>query len=210
MKKKIIIIGGGGHAKVLIHIIKKNKSFNIIGYIDPIDHGKILGVRYLGDDNKLFELFKNNITNAAIGIGQVDLNEKRIRITNKVKEIGYTIPPIISSKAVVNEDVQIDEGVQVFDGVIINSGSIIHSFSIINTNATIEHDCNVGKFCHIATSATICGGVEVDDKSMVGSGAVIVQYKKIASNVLIGSGGVVIKDIIEPGIYVGNPVRKVK
>jgi sugar O-acyltransferase (sialic acid O-acetyltransferase NeuD family) len=208
--EKIIVIGGGGHAKVLFSIIKKSLVFELTGYVDLNDQGKILGVQYLGNDSKLNELFSEGIINAAIGIGQINVTQKRFNIVENMKNTGFTFPPIISNDAIVNEDVLIDEGTQIFDGAVVNSGTRIGKFSIINTKATVEHDCIVGDYCHIATSAVLSGGVEVGDFSMIGSNSVIVQYKKITSKCMIGSGCVVTKDISEEGVYIGNPARKLK
>jgi len=210
MKAKIIIIGGGGHAKVIINTLKKINKYDIMGYVSDENTGKILGINYIGNDDCLTELYNNKIKTAALGIGQVMLSSKRLDVVISLKKIGFYLPSLVSPDAIINSDVYIGEGTQILDGVIINSGTQIGNFSIINTNATIEHDCIVGDYCHIATRATLSGGVEVGDFSMIGSNAVIVQYKKISANTLIGSGGVVIKDIIEPGIYVGNPARKIK
>lgn len=208
--EKIIIIGGGGHAKVLISVIKKSLLFEVVGYVDLIEQGEILVAKYLGNDHKLKDFYSEGIGNAAIGVGQVNVSQKRYEIVDKLKEIGFTFPAIISKDAIVNEDVLIEEGTQVFDGVVINSGSRIGKFSIINTKATIEHDCKIGNFCHIATSAVLSGGVEVGDFSMIGSNSVVVQYKKITSKCMIGAGCVVNKDLTEEGVYVGNPARKIK
>ncbi|MCL5030122.1 MAG: acetyltransferase [Bacteroidetes bacterium] len=207
---KIIVIGGGGHAKVLISVIKKSLQFELAGYVDINDQGEILGVKYLGNDSKLDEIFSKGVMNAAIGIGQINVTQKRINVVENMKNIGFTFPPIISIDATVNEDVLIGEGTQILDGAVINSGTRIGRFSIINTKATVEHDCKVGSFCHIATGAVLSGGVEVDDFSMIGSNAVIVQYKKITSNCMIGAGAVVTKDITAEGVYVGNPARQTK
>lgn len=209
MKEKIVIIGGGGHSKVLISIIKKSTNYDVIGYIDVSDRGEILGVHYLGDDNKLNELY-NNIKNAALGIGQIEITERRYNLIENVKKIGFNFPSIISKDAIINEDVFIDEGNQIFDNVVINSGSRIGKFNIINTNSIIEHDCKIGNYCHIASNAVLSGGVEVGSFSMIGSNAVVVQYKKIGSKIMVGAGAVVTKDLIEEGVYVGNPARKIK
>ena len=206
--EKIIVIGGGGHAKVLISVIKKSSQFELAGYVDINDRGEILGVQFLGNDYKLNEIFSKGIINAAIGIGQINVTQKRFNVVKNMTDIGFTFPSIISKDAIVNEDVLIGEGTQIFDGAVINSGSRIGKFSIINTKSTVEHDCKIGNFCHIATGAVLSGGVEVDDFSMVGSNAVIVQYKKIVSNCMFGAGAVVTKDITEEGVYVGNPARK--
>lgn len=209
MPEKIVVIGGGGHAKVLINVIQKLRNFQIVGYVDHRDFGNLSGVQYLGNDDFLYDLVNKKITSAALGVGQVHLTDKRNEIINRIKELGFKFPFILSPDAVINKNVIIEDGVHVFDGVVINCDSIIRDFSIINTNSTIEHDCIIGKFCHIASGATLSGGVEIGDNSMIGSNAVVVQYKKITKNTLIGSGGVVINDILESGTYVGNPVRKV-
>lgn len=206
--EKIVIIGGGGHAKVLISVIKKSYLFEVIGYVDHSDRGILLGVDYLGSDDRLNDLFSQGIKNAAIGIGQVNVTHRRHELVDRVREVGFNFPVIVSKDAIVNEDVLIGEGSQLFDGTIINSGTRIGNFSIINTKATVEHDCTIGDYCHVATSAVLSGGVEVGDFSMIGSNAVVVQYKKITSNCMIGSGAVISKDILEGGIYVGNPARK--
>lgn len=208
--EKIIIVGGGGHAKVVISIIKKRVLFDILGYLDFNDKGEILGVPYIGGDDKLHELFLEGVNLVALGLGQVDLTQNRFNVVKKIKEIGLSFPPIVSKDAIVNEDVFIDEGSQIFDGVVLNPGAKIGKFSIINTKATIEHDCFVGNFCHVATGAVLSGGVEIGDFTMVGSNAVVIQYKKIISNCMIGSGTVVTKDIVDEGVYIGNPARKLR
>ena len=208
--EKIIIIGGGGHAKVLISVIKKSLLYDVVGYTDFNDQGSILGVNCLGNDSKLKEILSQGITNAAIGVGQVNVTQKRFEVVNKIKKIGFDFPVIISKDSIVNEDALLDEGAQIFDGVVINSGTRIGKFSIINTQSTIEHDCKIGNFCHIATNAVLSGGVEVGDFAMIGSNSVVVQYKKITTKCMIGSGCVVTKDITDEGVYVGNPARMIR
>lgn len=208
--EKIIIIGGGGHAKVLISVIKKSSLFEIVGYVDIIDRGTILGVKNIGNDNILDEIYSRGILKAAMGVGQVVVSLKRFEIIQKIKEIGFSFPIILSKDAIVNDAVSIEEGSQVFDGVVINSGTTIGTFSVINTNSTIEHDCIIGNFCHIASSAVLSGGVEIGSLSMIGSNAVVIQNKKICTNCMIGAGSVVTQNLTEEGVYVGNPARKIQ
>jgi UDP-perosamine 4-acetyltransferase len=208
MKEKIIMIGGSGHAKVLINIIQKNNQYDIIGYVDFEDLGEIFGVKYLGGDNCLIDLYNSGINKAVLGIGQVHLTKKRFEVVSKIKNIGFYFPVIISRDAVINQQVSFGEGTQIFDGAVVNCCTTIEEFTIINTNATVEHDFKIGNFCHIATGAVLSGGAEIGDYSMIGSNAVVVHYKTIVPECFVGSGGVVIKDISEKGIYVGNPVRK--
>jgi len=207
----IVIIGGGGHAKVLISIIKKNNDFIITGYTDNNDCGELLGIKYLGDDAILSELIKSNeCSNAVLGVGQINLNNKRPFIIDSVKKLGYKFPAIVSKNSIINEDVIVGEGTVSFDGVVINSGSKIGKFSILNTGVIIDHDCEIGDYTHIATGATLSGGVKLKGNSMIGAGATIIQYKEIIDNCMIGAGAVVTTDLREPGMYAGIPARRIK
>lgn len=210
MSNDIVIIGGGGHAKVLINIIKKNNNFSIIGYLDFIDNGKILSVGYLGKDEIIEQLIKNGLKNITFGIGKINSSNTRENIIKNFINYNIKFPKIISNSAIINEDVEVGKGVQILDGVIINSGSFLSDFCIVNTHATLEHDCFIGKYTHIAPGVTISGGVKIGDSVLIGTGATIIQGIKICNNAIIGAGSVVVKDITEEGTYVGNPCRKLK
>lgn len=211
MKQKIIIIGGGGHAKVLISIIKKLKQYNILGYTDINNNGPILGIKYLGNDEILKNIIKTNPDcNAIIGIGQIDLNNKRELIFNKIQKMGFKIPAIISPQAIINEDVNLGVGTMVFDGVIINSGSKIGKNCILNTRSLIEHDCLIANNVFIGPNAVLGGKVNIDNNSFVGANATVIQNLSIPSSCLIGAGSVVINSIKKSGIYVGNPIKQIK
>jgi UDP-perosamine 4-acetyltransferase len=207
----IVIIGGGGNAKVLINIIRRLNKFEILGYTDVLDKGQILGIKYLGKDSVLESIIKvNRNCYAALGIGQINISDNRKIITDKVLKLGYDFPIIISENAIVNEDVSIQKGTVVFDGSVINSGTRIGKFCIINTNSTVEHDCIINDFIHIAPGVTIGGGVEIGEGSFIGLGAGIIPYKKITKNCIIGAGSVVTKDCKIEGTYIGIPAKMKK
>ncbi len=208
--KDIIIVGGGGHAKVIINILKKNREFNILGYVDIENNGSILGVDYIGNDDVFIDDSSNSNLGLCIGIGKVDSSDRRRKIIEKIKKKCFYWPPIISLNAIINEEVNVGKGSQIFDGVIINCSTEIQEFCIINTNSTIEHDCIIGKYSHIAPGVTISGGVSVGTNVLVGAGAIIIQNINICNDVVIGAGSVIIKNITEPGTYIGNPLRKIK
>ena len=207
--EKIVVIGGGGHARVLISILLKNNDYEMMGYTDKIDNDKILGIPYLGNDEVLESFFKQDVKNAAIGLGIVNISEDRKKFIENIKRIGFNFPSIISNSAIINQSTLISEGTHIFDGVIINSGSQIGSYSIINTGSIIEHDCEIGNNCHIAPGAVLSGSVKLGNNSMIGAGAIIIPNIKISEKVMVGAGSVVIKDIYESGTYVGNPTRKI-
>lgn len=207
---KLVVIGGGGHAKVVISILKKSGEFELIGYVDREDKGSVLGLDYLGSDKAAESLLTDrDVSKAALGIGQLDDSSLRRDIASRLMKAGFSFPPVISPDAIVNEGVEIAEGTVVMDGVIVNTGTMISRFCIINTRASIDHDCTIGEFAHIAPGVTLSGGVEIGADVLVGTGASIIQYKKIADNVIIGAGSGVWGDIDDPGIYGGVPARKI-
>jgi sugar O-acyltransferase (sialic acid O-acetyltransferase NeuD family) len=207
---KIVIIGGGGHAKVVISIVKKLNLYEIDGYVDKIDKGQLLGIEYLGGDDILPVLFNRDKTRyAAIGIGQLKDSSLRRKISQQLIEIGYKLPPIISPSAIINEDVEIGDGSVVMDGVIVNPGTIIGRFTILNTKSSIDHDCKIGDFVHIAPGVTLSGGVKVGNNCLIGVGASVIQYKTIVSDCTIGAGAVVTKDCLKAGYYLGVPAKEV-
>jgi sugar O-acyltransferase (sialic acid O-acetyltransferase NeuD family) len=206
-----LVVGGGGHAKVLISVLKKTRSYKLVGYTDIRGTGNLIGVPYLGEDTVLKAILAANPSCcAAIGVGKVGISDKRMEIFDKLVEMGFKLPSVISLDSVVNAEVSIGEGSVVFDGVVINPGSRIGKAAIINTNSTIEHDCTIGNNVHVAPGATLSGGVGVGDNCMIGAGACIIQGIRICPGCLIGAGATVVKDITEAGVYVGSPARRIK
>jgi len=205
---KIVIIGGGGHAKVIIGVLKKNKDWSILGFTDSEDKGPILGARYLGNDDVLREVIREEKECCAvIGVGYVRINDTREKLMEHTRGLGFAFPVIISQDSIVNEDVSFGEGTVIFDGALVNVGTSVGRCSIINSHSTVDHDCVIGDFTHVCPGAHLSGGVVVGSKVIIGTGASVVQYVNICDNCLIGAGTVVIKDIKEPGVYAGNPAR---
>jgi len=207
---RIVVIGGGGHAKVVISVLKKS-GFDIAGYTDPEDHGDILGIHYLGNDYILSDICKKYPDcGAVIGIGKVDSSRLRLAMLDKISAIGFAFPAIVSPSAVINEDVRLGEGTVVFDGVVVNSGSEIGRACILNTNSTVEHDCRLGDNVHIAPGVTLSGGVTIGCNTMIGTGATVIQTVAICEGCLVGAGSTVVKDITVPGTYVGSPAKWIR
>lgn len=207
---KIVVAGGGGHAKVVISVLKK-LGYEVIGYTDNSDKGTILEIPWLGTDTILKELReKNEVSRAAIGVGHVQDNTIRKELLDELSRLNYDLPAIISPDAIVNDEVAIENGTFLADGVVVNPGVTIGALSIINTNASIDHDCIIGDFVHIAPGVTLSGGITIGNDAFIGTGASLIQNINVQSNCIIGAGSVVIEDCVEPGTYVGNPARRIK
>jgi len=210
-KRKIVLIGGGGHCKVVISILKKLDTFEIVSIVDNYkSESFISGIKIIGTDDDLKDIYKNGTQYALITVGSVKDNTKRYKLFNMVKEIGFKFPVIISPEAIVDKSLKIDEGTVIMPGSIINIDSSIGKNCIINTGAVIEHDCKIGDHCHIAPGVHISGAVNIGKLSFIGIGATMIQGIKIGKNVTIGAGSVVIKDISDNVIALGNPAKIIK
>lgn len=209
-KEKIVLVGGGGHCKVVISILKRLDKFKIAGVVDNYKTGIANEIKIIGTDDDLKNIHKSGVRYALITVGSIRNNTKRCELFNMVREIGYKFPVIISPEAIVDKSIRVGEGTVIMSGSIINSGSSIGKNSIINTGAIIEHDCKIGDHCHIGPGVHISGGVSIDELGFVGIGATVIQGIKIGKNVTIGAGSVVIEDIPDGVIAVGNPARVVK
>ena len=205
---KIIIIGGGGHAKVLISILKRLKKYYIVGYTDIQNNGPILGVRYLGKDENLARMAAQGVDNAVMGVGQIKNYQIRQKLAQRAQELGFKFPAICAPSAVINEDVKLSEGSVVMDGVVINSGTTVGAFSIINTNASVDHDCKIDEFVHIAPGVTLSGAVHVHRFTLVGTGAAVIQGIEIGEGCVIGAGAAVMRNCEPYGMYIGSPAKK--
>lgn len=202
MSKDVIIIGAGGHAKVIADIIYKSGD-NLIGFLDDnlANKGKeiYLGKKVIGT-TKDIEIYNKNYF--IIGIGN---NSIRKKINNENNLKLYTA---IHPSAIIAEDVKIGTGSVIMAGVVINPGTVIGKNCIINTCSSLDHDNLLEDYVHISPGAHLAGTVSVKEGTWICTGATIINNITIAKNNIIGAGSVVIKDINEEnGTYVGVPVK---
>jgi len=186
--KEIILIGGGGHAKAVIDVIEQTDMYIIAGIVDKKElvGSEVLGYKVVGCDDDLAELRKK-IPNAIVSVGHIRSNTTRIKLYDKLKELDFALPSIISPLAYIAKGAFVDEGSVVMHHAIVNSGASIGKNSIINTKALIEHDCVVQDHTHISTGAILNGDVTVKESSFVGSGAVVIEGSVVDGFVKAGS-----------------------
>lgn len=170
MKKNILLIGGGGHCRSVIDVIEAENKFKIYGIIDIKENvgNNIFSYNIIGTDEDLFDLRKK-IQYAFVTIGHIYDNSKRVRIFEKLKELDYFMPIIISPFAYVSRYAKIQEGTIVMHHAMVNANAQIGKNCIINSKALIEHDAIIEDNVHIATGAIINGGVKVLSNSFIGS-----------------------------------------
>lgn len=211
--RRVIGIGAGGHAKVVLEILRNNPDEQIVGMLDRNEElwGKqCLDVPVLGGDDLLKNLFSEGIHHAFIGVGTTGSTKSRQELYALATNIGFHFVSAIHPQAIISPSAQIGAGVAVTAGAIINPGVRIGDNVIINTGSIIEHDCFIGDHVHVATGALIAGGVTVGDGSHIGIGACVRQGLQIGRNAIIGAGAVVVDDVTDNNVVVGNPARILK
>lgn len=207
-RDEIVLLGGGGHAKVLIDLINTSGQFEISGILDTqLEIGtKILNVPVLGDDDLLPGLYSKGIKNVCIAIGSVKDTTGRRILFEKVKKIGFLVPYLLHPQAIiVSKNVHFSEGVQIMAGVIVQTDSLFKENTIINTGAIIEHNCSIGSHVHICPGAIISGGCTVGDGTFIGAGATIIHEIDIGKCVTVAAGAVVVKDVPDRSMVKGVP-----
>ncbi|KPK02229.1 MAG: hypothetical protein AMK71_03030 [Nitrospira bacterium SG8_35_4] len=195
---KIILIGGGGHAKVLIDLIKTIEEYEIAGIVDPeLETGsQVFTIPVLGSDDVLPDLIARGIKTFCIAVGSVRDNSKRRELYMMVKNLGLSIPSLIHPGAVVSTmETSISDGVQIMAGAIIQAGTVVGENTIINTGAVIEHDCIIGRNVHVCPGAVICGGSIIGDNAFIGAGSTIIQYLEIGRDAFVGAGALVHRNL---------------
>lgn len=201
--KEVIIIGAGGHAKVIADIVRC-RGDRVLGFLDDAaQSNEVAGFPVLGTVSSYA-----NYQNAAfvIGIGNAAVRRKIARQMGDVN--WYTA---IHPAAVVSElGVNVGAGSVVMANAVINPGATIGRHCIINTAAVVEHDNQIGDFAHISVGAKLAGTVTIGEDTWVGIGAAVSNNLSICGGCMIGAGAVVVNSITEPGTYVGVPARRIK
>lgn len=200
----LLIIGAGGHGKVCADIAERMGKWDEIAFVDDGDvPDEVLGVPVLGTCAKLGEL-KSRYSDGFVAVGNA---QTRLMLLDKLEQTGYQIITLCHPDARIGKDVTIGKGTAVMAGVVVNPSARIGKGCIINTSASVDHDCVLEDGVHISVGAHIAGTVRIAARTWVGIGAVVSNNLTICSDCMIGAGAVVVKDIEEPGTYVGLPAH---
>ncbi|GAB3421164.1 acetyltransferase [Niabella aquatica] len=210
-KRNIILVGGGGHCRSCIEVINSNSAYNIVGILDkPSELGKsVSGVKVVGNDNDYLK-FHDQGCSFFITVGQIKTSAIRRKIFDRLKSINANIETLIASTAYVSSTAVVEEGSIIMHRTFVNTGVKIGANNIINTGAILEHDVHIGDHNHISTGVLINGDCVIGSNNFIGSNTCIANGVYITNNLVIGAGTVIIRNIKEEGVYVGNPAKKIK
>lgn len=202
MSESIVLIGGSGHARVIIDCIRAGGG-SVFGILDDgLEPGtEVLGAKVLG---KTADYVRYREHPFLIAIGN---NAVRRKLAGQL-DVRWAV--VIHPAAVVSEYAAIGAGTVVMPRAVVNAGAVVGSHCIINTGAVVEHDNVLEDFVHISPNAALGGTVRVGEGTHIGIGACVRNNTSICGGCTVGAGAAVVKDITQPGTYAGVPAGRMK
>lgn len=199
--KQLVIIGAGGHGKVIADLAWKTGRYPSILFLDDDENLKSsMGIPVTGKSADVFSYL--SMSDIFVAVGNADIRKAQMR---QLLAAGAQIPVLIHPDAVIGANAVFGPGTAVMAGTVINPDAVIGKGCIINTCASVDHDCRIGDYVHISIGARLAGNVKIGEKTWVGAGAVINNNISVCAGCMIGSGAVVVKTITTAGTYAGVP-----
>ena len=208
-----LILGGGGHARVIIECLRANKTEESLGILDrdpALGQQEVLGVPVLGGDELLPHLAREGTTRFLVGLGGVGDNRPRQRLFESGLKHGLNPLTLCHPSAVCSPSASLGGGTVVFPGAVVNACTRLGTNVIVNTGAIVEHDCTVGDHVHLATGSRVCSTVRIGNAAHIGAGSTVRQGISIGEGAIVGAGAVVVKDVEPWTVVVGVPARVLK
>ena len=201
--RELIIIGAGGHGRVIADIAQKLGAYKKISFLNDGDAEESMGFPIIGKTDEVEKYVKTADIFVAIGDSEV-----RGSFIEKLLSMGANLPTLIHPSAIIGACVEIGAGTAIMAGAVINPCAKLGKGVILNTCSSVDHDCIIGDYCHIAVGVHIAGTVTLGDRVWVGAGATIKNNVEICANCTIGAGAVVVETIQCSGTYIGVPAKR--
>ena len=209
MTVRCVILGAGGHGRVVLDALRSTDEVEVYGFLDPAATAgtTVNGVEVLGGDELLRDLPIAGVTHFVLGVGSINDNTFRHALFDKAGHSGLHPLSVRHRSATIAETASVQPGAVVLAATTVGPGAVIGSNVIINTGAIIEHDCIIDDHAHIASGAVLAGGVRVGQGAFVGAASVTRQGIRIGGHSTVGCGAVVVHDV-GPGVtVVGVPAH---
>ncbi len=203
----VVIIGAGGHGKVVLDILQTAGRYRVVGFLDadPQRAGTTVDdIEVLGPVNLLNKLRQMKVRGAIVAIGD---NRVRRGYMSEIEANGLEAITAVHPAASVSERAVVGRNVCICAGVIVATQATIADSVILNTGCVVDHECVIGEGAHIGPGALLAGRVQVGPEAFVGLGAKVIQCRSIGASAIVGAGAVVIRDVAEKSKVVGVPCR---
>jgi UDP-perosamine 4-acetyltransferase len=209
MKMDVLIIGAGGHGKVVLDILRAAGEVNPVGFIDAdasLAGTTVAGVEVIGGPNLLPKLRKK-YEYAIVAIGD---NRARRRYASAARDTEFELINAIHPSASVSTSATLGKNVVIAAGAVVCTEAEIADSVIVNTSAVVDHECVIADAAHIAPGALLAGRVRIGEEAFVGLGAKIIQCLTVGDHATVGAGAVAIEDVPPQVTVVGVPARLIK
>ena len=206
----ILVVGAGGHAKVVLDILERMGMYEMVGLLDDnadrqgMSHA---GHKVIGTLEALPQLRREGVQGAIIALGD---NVRRRQVYLQAEEAGFTMVSAIHPSVQVGARVVIGGGTLMVAGAVVNADADIGVNVILNTGATVDHDCCIGAHVHLSPGVHLAGRVSIGELTHVGIGAVVLPNRRIGKHCIVGAGAVVRDDVPDNVVVVGVPARVLK
>ena len=201
---RLAILGASGHGKVVADTAECCGWNSISFFDDDWPTLKICnGWQVVGDTAHLLEKL-HEFDGVFVAIGN---NRVRLDKLNQLLSLGAHVPSLIHPFTSISQYAHINSGVVVMAGSVVNANASIGMGVILNTSCSVDHDCVIGEGVHISPGARLAGGVKVEALAWVGIGASVRQLICIGANAMVGAGAVVIRNVEQDSMVLGNPAK---
>lgn len=208
MKPRLLIVGAGGHGRVVADIAVATGRWGNIAFADDCypAQSKLQNIPILTTVDLAQSLFPR-FSNVIVAIGD---NKVRLRLSERFEKQGFSLVTIVHPSAVVASDVQLGKGTVIFANAVVNVGANVGNACIVNTGATVDHDCILDDGVHISPGSSLGGHVKVGKCSWFGIGSCAIQQVSVGEHTVIGAGAAVVSDIGSNVTAVGVPAKQLK
>lgn len=209
-KTKIVVFGAGGHAKVVLDIIKSLERYAVVGLLDAsmeLYGTTRWGYKVLGGHDQFAALQKRGIKCLIVALGD---NRQRQAVFEDAVKAGLEPIIVVHPSAQLGSGVKIGLGTLLVAGTVVNIDAVIGENVIINTGATVDHDCRIGSHAHLSPGVHLAGNVTVGELTHIGIGAVVLPNCTIGRDCVVGAGAVVLENVPDGVVVAGNPARQIQ
>lgn len=193
---KCVLIGGGGHGRVLLETLEQQRPGVVVGVLDSRPGlQQVAEIPVLGGDEVLPRLKEMHFTHFVIGVGSSQPCRVRAELYLAARKAGLEPLSVVHPQALVSHQAEVAAGCQIMARAVVNTGARLGGHVLVNTGAIVEHDGVIGAHTLIGSGVVLGGGVQVGERSLIGAGAVVRQGVRIGARVVIGEGVIVKQDV---------------